>query len=92
MDIFINKLDIVLTWAYYGKHELDECNMCLICKLSLMISTDTSNYKLSKQLVKGICGHIFHKKCYDKLQITNLHDNKCPIDKIPWQPYKIINY
>jgi len=57
---------------------------CVLCRSKLMFPppNDLANGDFYKPLVKGVCGHVFHKSC---INAHCANDNvSCPVDKTPW--------
>ena len=69
----INSVKLISSWSYNLSTNVD----CTICRYSL---NSPSIYNLEKGLdssiIKGLCGHAFHKECIN----TWTKDNKyCPL-------------
>lgn len=82
ISIKINRVSI----HTFIKHQGDALdNMCHLCRSPILFPTfeETEKLKTNIIIVKGICGHIFHKTCIVKY----LESGKisCPIDYTAWK-------
>lgn len=79
MSLFeINNVKLVTSWG----HILESNTDCTICRQSLnTFSIFAKDKKINNiEIVKGTCGHAFHKECLVPWLKTQ---NKCPICSKP---------
>jgi hypothetical protein len=79
---------------YSGKDDEKSKTECVICKRSIYEPsyehiTDNSKLQEEPQLLIGKCGHIYHNDCMTKWLSSG--NKTCPIDKVEWQTYRIID-
>jgi RING-box protein 1 len=70
----------VASWGY--KIENDTCVICSSKLTSLCIECELSTNITDCCVMKGQCGHAFHKHCIEKW--TNQATRTCPVDNNPW--------
>ncbi len=76
----INKISLVSTWSY----NLEKNKECSICRENLNCSSlEYSEKGLKSYIIKGICGHCFHRECIEKW--TSKYSKKCPICHEVWK-------
>lgn len=78
VSLEINKINLVATWTYDADNDI-----CPFCNnnLAMPITNKTNNVNKSNNVIIGICGHGYHKICYDELndqekQRCTICDNK----------------
>lgn len=88
-DIQTPKIELI-NWKVMGIWKFniaeDECQICKSMFVEQCIQCSISNKNNSVcNVVKGKCGHAFHKHCIDKC-LSSLKSNAqiCPICTTPW--------
>ena len=97
----IIKADFVGYYLYKPDFEIknysdnnDNKTECVICKRSIYEPsydhiTDNTKLQLESEIIIGKCGHYYHNDCMTKW--INSGNKTCPIDKVEWQPHRIVD-
>jgi hypothetical protein len=76
--IKINNMNIISSWSYVSDTNTD----CTICRLSINANSIYAIEKgITSNILKGVCGHIFHSECIKPWLTSN---KRCPICSNPF--------
>ena len=93
----VHTAKFVISWDYEGDPKgIEQKNYCKLCKKPLLtpppqeyqINEKINGIKISRRLIKGECGDIFHDKCIKNS--LNLKNISCPNCNTIWKYSKVL--